>query len=406
MNRQTRLFFGWWVLTGVVMILVVSSGLGFYNLSVLLAALTAERGFTIAAASAAPSLFFLTSGICGIFIAMLIERYDIRYTLAGGAVICSVALVLIGRVTGLWQLYGAFILFGLGFSASALLPATTLATRWFRRRRSLAVAIAMTGLSLGGMCLTPVSAWLIAALQLPRATLWLALLYLLGIVPIVLLLIKPYPAILGLRPDGVSETQQDNLPAEHSIDFHDAVRTRYFIAVTGAYAFILMSQVGAIAHLFKLVEERADGVLAASSISLMAGCSLVARLLGGWLATSVSQRHYTLFMMLLQASALVALALATDRFWLIAAVVLFGISIGNILMMMPLLLAEAFGIRHFSRIYSMSQLVVTFGVAGGPLLMGIVHTLGNGYTAAFSVGAGCSLLACVILLLAGRVPAG
>jgi MFS family permease len=371
-----------------------------------MAALTNERGFAIAEASAAPSLFFIARGTTAILTAILVERYEVRYVLVSGACICALALLLIGWVTELWQLYGGFILFGAGFSCTALLPCTTLATRWFSRRRSLAVAIAMTGLSVGGMSVTPVSAWLVGSLPLAQATRWLALIYLLGIIPVTLLLIKPHPAALGLRADGDSEALQKTLPPERFFTFREALHTRYFIAVTASYAFILMAQVGAIAHLFKLIEDRGDSVLAATSISLMAGCSMISRLLGGWLAPKLSQRYYTLIMMLLQAVSLAALALALQRFSLIAAVILFGISIGNILMLMPLLLAEAFGIRHFGRIYSVSQLAVTLGVASGPLLIGIVHDLGMnfGYRIAFLVAAGCSFLACIILLLAGRLP--
>ena len=100
----------------------------------------------------------------------------------------------------------------MGFSATSLLPSTTLATRWFHRRRSLAVAIVMTGLSVGGMLLTPISAWLIGTLKLQQATLWLSLFYLLGIIPVTLWLIRPYPATLGLLPDGDNAEQQKTAP--------------------------------------------------------------------------------------------------------------------------------------------------------------------------------------------------
>lgn len=382
--------------------LVTASGLGFYNLSVLLAALISERGISTAAASAAPSLFFFTSGISGLLIATLIDRYDVRYTMVVGALICALALLLIGRATEIWQLYAAFVLFGLGFSATSLLPSTTLATRWFHRRRSLAMAIVMTGLSVGGMCLTPLSAWLIATLQLPQATLWLSLLYLAGIIPVTLWLIRSYPATMGLLPDGDSAGQQQSVQINPSFTFQQAWRTGYFFGLTISYLFILMSQVGAIAHLFKLVEGRVDGFLAAIALSLMAGCSMAARLLGGWLSATVSLRSYALMMMVLQALGLAFLALADGYLSIILAVITFGISIGNILMLMPLLLAEAFGVRYFSRIYSVSQLIVTLGVATGPFLIGIVHDISHGYQAAFLVAAGCSLLAACILLLTKR----
>ena len=45
----------------------------------------------------------------------------------------------------------------------------------------------------------------------------------------------------------------------------------------------------------------------------------------------------------------------------------FGATVGNLLMLQPLLLAEAFGVREYPRIY-LSQLLSTLGVAPGPAL--------------------------------------
>lgn len=382
--------------------LMVSSGLGFYNLSVLLAALTADGRFSLAAASAAPSLFFLTSGLTGLLVAVLIERFDVRYTIIGGAVICAIALMIIGRVETLWHLYAAFVLFGVGFAASALLPATTLVTRWFSRRRSIAVAIATTGLSVGGVCLLPVSAWLITTTGLAQATPWLAGLYVLGIVPVAWLVMRPHPSAMGLRPDGKSPAADTGDAPDRGVVYSEAIRSRYFIGVTIAYTLVLMSQVGAIAHLFKMVSTRGEPELATIAVSLLAVCSMLSRLLGGWLASVMSQRHLALITIFAQGLALTFLAVADSRAELLLAVVCFGISIGNILMLLPLLLAEAFGVRHFGRIYSISQLVSTLGVACGPLLVGIIHDLAGGYFLPFCVVAGGSFFAYLTLLAAGK----
>ena len=55
---------------------------------------------------------------------------------------------------------------------------------------------------MGGFCITPLSAWLIFSLGLEQATLWLALMYILGVVPVTLMFTRSHPDALGLRPDG------------------------------------------------------------------------------------------------------------------------------------------------------------------------------------------------------------
>ena len=402
-SKRPRIFYGWWVVIGVFLVLVTSSGLGFYNLSVLLAAVITEKHFSVATASAATSLFFLTSGITGLGVAVVIDRYDPRWTIISGACICALALIWIGQVNSLWQLYAAFILFGMGFSASALLPATTIVARWFNRHRSLAIAIATTGLSVGGVLLAPLSALWIETLGLATASVRIAFLYCLGIIPITLLLIRAWPTTLGLQPDGDSADKKNPPPKQLAVDFKTAIRSRYFIAVTLAYAFVLCSQVAAIAHLFNLVSTRSDAQLAATALAVMAGCSMLARPLGGWLVGFFPSHRFAAVMMIAQALGLLALALADTQLTLLLAVALFGVSIGNVLMLLPVVLADAFGVRHFGRIYSVSQMVTTLGVAVGPLLLGLIHDLAGGYYPAFLVAAALSVLA-FFILLAGRNP--
>jgi len=106
-------------------------------------------------------------------------------------------------------------------------------------------------------------------------------------------------------------------------------------------------------------------------------------------------------MLLAQALALALLAFAVKSLLLVGAV-LFGITVGNVLMLQPLLLAEAFGTRHYGRIYSVSSLIAAAGVAGGPALIGAIYEASGGYTLPYLVVSAASVLSCAVLLLAGR----
>ena len=71
-------------------------------------------------------------------------------------------------------------------------------------------------------------------------------------------------------------------------------------------------------------------------------------------------------------------------------------------MLQPLLLAEAFGTRHYGRIYSVSNLITAVGVAGGPALIGVLYEASGGYTLPYLAVSAASVLSCAILLFAGR----
>ncbi|MFN4230526.1 MFS transporter [Parvibaculum sp.] len=410
-GRETSnggLFYGWIVVGAVFVVMTVTAGLGFYNLSVYLKAFIAERGFSVSATSGATACFFVASGFAGLGVACLIERYDPRWVISAGALLSALATLGAGYVEELWQLYAFYILFGVGYAGAALIPGTTLVARWFVRRRSIALSVASTGLSFGGILLTPVAAAMIEEMGLGGASPWLASIFVLGVVPVSWLLIRPSPHALGLGPDGdpiIRDESGAPLPVD-GIDFDNAIRSRFFVLTTIAFIFAMMAQVGVIAHLFRLVATRSESNdTAALAVAVMATASIVGRLLGGWGLAYMSSRLFVQALTLVQGAALVLYSLIDSSFALIATTILFGVTVGNLLMMQPLLIAEAFGLKAYGRIYSFNQLFMTLGVATGPAAIGFLYEWLGGYDVAFLVMAAASGLAFLLVILGGPVRA-
>jgi MFS family permease len=117
--------------------------------------------------------------------------------------------------------------------------------------------------------------------------------------------------------------------------------------------------------------------------------------------TRVPMMGFTASLALLQMAAMIALAFADTPAALFASIVVFGATIGNILMLQPLLLAERFGVLDYPRIFSRSQFIGTFGVAGGPLLLGWLHDNAGGYQTSYLVAAACSLVGAGVLAAGG-----
>ncbi len=401
-----RVFQGWWVVAGVFVMLTVTAGFGFYGLPVYLRALTREHGFSVGAVSGATAVFFLVSGFVGVPVAGWIGRHDPRALVAAGAVTCGAALALLGRVSEVWHVYAVYALFGVGFAASSLVPGTTLVARWFSRKRSIALSVASTGLSAGGVVLTPTVAAVVEDRTLADVAVWLGLAVVIGVVPVTTWLLRASPEAVGLRPDGDPEPPPGSAAAFLGESAETALRSRYYACVTGAHLLAMLAQVGGIAHLYNLVAERRDPGLAATALSLLAISSLVGRLLGGVVAERVSMRGLAIVLMVGQMAALCVLAVTDGAAAILITTVAFGLTVGNLLMLHPLLLAERFGVRDYGRIYSRSQLVATLGVAGGPLFIGGLHDVVDGYGIAFAVAGLASLLAAGVLAVSGptRVP--
>ena len=261
--------------------------------------------------------------------------------------------------------------------------------------------MASTGLSVGGILLTPAAKWLLDERGLEAGTPVLGLVFVLGTVPFALWLVRPDPAIEGWLPDGERSSQGSPRPLAYGTAYADAVRTRFFVAVTFGYLLVLGSQVGAIQQLVRLAEERTDKSTASFAVLFLAGTSVIARLVGGRVVARLPMAGFTITLAALQSVALVAIALSDSRVALFAAIVVFGATVGNILMLQPLLIAERFGVVDYPRIFSRSQFIMMLGTALGPLVLGWLHDNAGGYQTSYLVAAGCSMAGAAVLASGG-----
>ena len=400
-RSATDRFPGARVVTGCFIVLAVTAGLGFYGLAVYLNVFSRERDWPVASISLATTLYFIVSGLTGLWVARIIARRDVRIVIVAGGIVGGLALAVLGRVEARWQLYVVYAFFAAGFSAAGLVPVTTIITRWYHIRRSVALSVASTGLSVGGIVFTPFAKWLIDDRGLESATPILGAIWLVGVIPFALWLVRPDPTVLGWQPDGARSVEAQKRVTIEGTPLHEAQRSRFYLAITFGYLLVMGAQVGGIQQLVKLVEERSDQTTAALATIGVAGTSVVARLVGGRVVSRLPMAMFTVVLAVLQAVALAGLAFAESTAAIFAAILLFGATVGNLLMLQPLLIAERFGVLDYAQIFSRSQFISVFGVAGGPLLLGWLYDNAGGYQTSYLVAAGCSFVGALVISTSG-----
>ena len=427
-TAQSGIFYGWKVVIALLAMLTFATGLSFYNHAVILNALAQQPAFTVQSASVAVSLFFLSGGFAGLWVARWVNNYDPRFCISFGALVCGASLASLALVSEVWQLYCLYLVFGVGFSASNLVPATTLVTRWFHKKRAMALSIASTGLSLGGVLITPICALLVESLGLSTAAPIMGLMYLIGVIPVSWIWLRPSPESMGLQadgekplssgtpgtlfdepPEGAAASQETSgqpskttLP--EGISFRDARRGRLFWAISVAYIFLMMAQVGGISHQYGLARELLTEAQTALAVAILPIASIVGRLAGGWIIEQMSIRAFAIGMMVLQVVSLMLLSGGYNPVTLCLGLASFGITVGNLLMLQPLLLAEAFGVREYPRIFAVSNFMSSWGTATGPAILGVVYAASNNfYGAAYLVAAAAGLAGLVLFLGGGHL---
>jgi len=138
-------------------------------------------------------------------------------------------------------------------------------------------------------------------------------------------------------------------------------------------------------------------------LMVLSATSVIARILGGIAALKMSLTRLTVGLMVVQSSGIGILALADSKPMIMVGAVVLGMAMGNLLMFHPLLLADAFGVKDYPRIYGMGSLVMVLGVGIGPFLVGVIRDLAS-YRVAFGVITVFAMVAIIFLVAAGTPP--
>jgi len=401
-------FYGWYIAVACACLMFVGVGVGYYGLPIFLKPLKEDNGWTTTQVSWAPAIYFTVSGLTSALIGPYIDKYGPNRFMLIGTVVNSISAAFIGLVGELWQLYLVYFVFAIAFGMSSGIAVNAIMTRWFVRRRALAMSISSTGVSLGGVVLAPVAAALVEAGGLELATPVLGALVLVVALPVILLVVAWDPSELGLRPDGDSEATARAAAARPAMAVQyrewsrpEAVRTVGFWAIFAAFLLVLVAQTGYIIHQVNFLEERLGSRdQAAFTISVTAFGSIIARLVVGIFADNVDRRLLTFGLFVTQATCTLLILHVEGDIAVWTLTLIFGFTIGNIYMMQSLLVGEIFGLVSFGAVFGLISLAGQAGSGIGPILVGFLEDRTGGYTTPFTVTAALTYLAAFVVLFA------
>lgn len=396
------LYYGWVVAVGCSFLMLVGVGVGYYGLAVFLRPLQEAHGWSNAVVSGATGLYFSLSGVTGAIVGPHIDRRGPKPFMLAGSLLIGASVSLIGYVDSILELYVVYGVLAIAFGLATSVSVNAVMTRWFVTRRAKAMSISSTGISVGGMILAPLGSKLIDVGGLELATPLMGLLVIAVALPVILFVIVPDPAAVGLRPDGDAPSAR---PAGTRSSLSDAVqqrpwtraeavRTSAFWAMLVGFGVVLTAQTGFVIHQISFLEERVGSrSTAALALSVTAFGSIVARLVVGTFADRIDKKGLTIALFVLQAAAVVGVVLTSNIAVTYLLTLVFGFTIGNVYMMMSLLVGEVFGTVSFGAVFGLVSLVGQTGSGAGPLLVGALEDATGGYRVPFLVTAAATLAA-------------
>ncbi|MDP7416042.1 MAG: MFS transporter [Dehalococcoidales bacterium] len=199
-GRKDRLFYGWVV--GATFFIAGTAIWGIrYTFGVFFKSIEGEFGLTRAATSSIFSAQMVLGMVFTIVGGWALDKYGPKLILFLMGLFTGLGLVLTGQTGALWQLFLTYSLFlAMGTSIIFVVVMTTV-SRWFDRRRGLALGVASCGAGLGPVVTAPLATYLIGEFNWHTAFVIIGLITWLVVVPLSRLS-KRDPYEIGALLDG------------------------------------------------------------------------------------------------------------------------------------------------------------------------------------------------------------
>ncbi|WP_108515852.1 MFS transporter [Bradyrhizobium algeriense] len=394
-------FFGWSVAWSAFVIAVFAWGIGFYGPSVFLQSLHETRGWPISQISLAVTGHFLLSAIVIACLPEIHRRLGIAKTTFLGAVLTAAGLILWSGAREPWQLFAAAIPSGAGWALTSGAALNAIVARWFDRDRPMATALAFNGASVGGVLFVPLWVWLIRSIGFPSAALLIGGCMVATVAYLCVRFLTKSPEDMGLAPDGDASHQAGARPEQRRTRI-EIVRSARFITISAAFSLGLFAQIGLLAHLVARLTPELGIEHAGFLVSLATVCAVIGRTAAGKWIGEHDRRFAAAANFAVQIGGVLLLIFASGWMGLTLGCVLFGLGIGNLTSLPPLIVQKEFEREDVATAVALIVAINQGVFAFAPAVIGAMRDTTADYQFPFALIAPLQLLAAVIILLGRR----
>lgn len=396
---------GWAIVGGFFLAEFFILGSGYDTAGVFFTPLLKHFNWSRTQLSMLTSAISLAAAFMGPGTGWLLDRVDSKWVVTIGAALCALAFVMASTAHSFVWMVAAYALLGVGAAASVMTPCYYVISNWFDERRGLAMTLAITGIEIGGTVMALISTYVIAHAGWRIAYLVLAAPVIVVVVPLMVLLVRSRPEMGPVAAAGAHGMHGAHGAAGGDqslggLEVGVALRERSFWLIALSYLVYAFGATALIVHLVPyligigLTAERAALVL-----SIMLAFNIIGKPALGALADRLGIRPIYALNLFAVGLGFFFLLYARHPSMLTLFVLVYGLSCGAPIALMPTILADSVGLRRYG---SLSGLLVTLGVIGsaaGPIVAGVVFDRIGSYMGIFEFFT-------IALLIAGFLPIG
>ncbi len=378
---------------------IVAWSFALYGPSVYLHTLSTEHQWPIGVISSALTLSFLVNATVLGFVGGAIGRFGPSRMMGAGACVMATGLILIGRVTEVWQVFAAFSLMGLGWSCLSTTAITSSLAPWFERFQGRAFSTAMLGASIGGMVGVPFLLMLIRSFGFSTAMQCVGLILVATVLPISLFVLKRRPQDFGLTPDGLPADKSQQSVATKNWTRREALQSFKLQTIMLAFGLALLVQIGFLTHQVSLLLTIVDDYTTALCVTGAAMLAFVGRLALARFADRLDVRVIACVVLIQAGVATCLAALFPESPWaIITAVLMYGMTAGNTTTLPPIIVRREFGAVSFGVVFGICATLMQIMSAMGPAFFGLMRDASGSYQLPLALAGAMNFFAAVVVL--------
>ncbi len=406
-TNKDKVFYGWVIVAAALLIILALVGTRF-TFGVFFKSLEAEFELTRAATSSVFSAYMVSVAVFGVINGWALDRYGPRRVFLLMGLFTGIGLVVTGLTSSWWQLFISYsLLVGIGTAAAVPLLMSVI-SRWFDKKRGIAIGIATSGTGLGALILSPLVAYLISVLDWRHSYVVMGLIAGLVVISLATLLRRD-PSEMGSQPDGVKFSADNITPVgredvqQHGLSLEQAARTRSFWLLFAIW-FLFSTCIGLImTHVVPYATDLGISTIEAATIlSLMGVFQIVARLIGGRISDIVGGKMPGIILAFMGPGALVWLIWAHELWAFYLFSIVFGLFYGGNAVVNLVRVSDSFGGRSIGTIMGVMNVGYSAGIAIGAALGGLIFDFTGSYVIAFEIGALAALTTAFLLAFTRR----
>lgn len=395
------MFYGWRVVAGAFVGMVLANGLFTYGFTVLVDPIRTEFDATLVQVMNSLTLGTFFGLIVAPIMGVLIDRYSVRHLMTIGCLATAVGLYGVSKA----QTIGVFTV-GLGVTMAlsmgmvSSMAGSAAVSRWFTASRGKALGIAAMGTSVGGVIIPGLLSWWVELYGWRGAMQNMAYTAAVIVMPFVWFTIRNRPADVGLHPEGFSaESYDSTVPPAPVLVMADIIRMQPFWLIGLSMGLVFAAFASMTANLSPYAARLgiSEGAIS-TMIAVLAFSGLIGKYVFGTAADKMDLKYGLWAAHALLVAAFAILLVEPPYAALLVASSLIGLSTGGLLPVFNAMLARIFGVQSFGRAMGAMGPIITLSVMPAYMLIGYLFDTTGSYTQGLWVFSGAILVGAALLI--------